>query len=206
MDEQLTTIYLVRHGETELNRRGIYQGTIDAPLNERGFFQAQALARQLAHVSFDAAYSSPLKRALATADQIVAARPQTIHIVDALRELSYGAWQGLTPADREREDAALSAQWAAAPWSVQFPEGESLAQLSARATAAWDDIVARHRGQTVLVSAHGHVNRIILMHALGWSHGQFWEIEQPNGGVAQIVFDGTDARHIPMPVADFAVA
>ncbi len=186
----MTTVYLVRHGETEWNRLGLLQGTADVPLNAAGREQAAALGRELSSVRFDAAFTSPLRRARDTAEAIVADRGVPFSAVPGLREISYGLWQGRGAAARARCAPGLVWAWRNDPGSVRFPGGESLDDVARRAGAAWDRIVADHPGSTILVSAHGHVNRLLLTHAFGWARERFWSIAQPNACCCRIGLGG----------------
>lgn len=174
-------IYLIRHGETDWNRRGLYQGTTDVPLNRRGRLQAEALAESLAEVRFDAAYTSPLSRARETAAAVLAGREGVpLTVLPALREISYGLWQGRGAEPRGRCNAGLEWRWRHAPWTVRFPGGESLDDVRRRAGPVLEGLVAAHPAETVLVSGHGHLNRVLLTHLLGWPPERFWGIAQGN--------------------------
>jgi broad specificity phosphatase PhoE len=97
------------------------------------------------------------------------------------RELSYGRVTAMTPDDRRAEHPGLDERWRSAPWSVVFPDGESIDDLAARVLPTWERIVAAHVGETVLVTAHGHVNRVVLLHSRRLARDEFWSIEQKNG-------------------------
>jgi broad specificity phosphatase PhoE len=131
-------------------------------------------------VRFDAAYCSTLSRSSATAALLLEGTGCRATPLPALDELSYGALQGLTPEARAEHHATLDRQWRSTPWEVAFPHGETLADVHARAIPAWDGIVARHAGETVLIVAHGHVNRVLLLRASSLPPGAFWHLEQPN--------------------------
>lgn len=182
-----TRIYVIRHGETDWNRRGVLQGTADVPLNATGIAQAARLADALRAVPLDAAYTSPLARARATAaavcaTQVRAGRVVVPAVLDDLREIGYGRWQGLDVAACEVDDPALRRLWADDPWAVRFPGGESLVDVEARVRRVLATLRARHPGQAVLVSGHGHLNRVLLLVAHGWPRERFWGVEQPNAG------------------------
>ncbi len=190
----VTTIYLVRHGETEWNAQGRCQGTSDVPMNATGYAQVEALAQELAHVSFDAAYTSPLSRTRETARALLGTRgvrgvPRAERIeaivVPELIELSYGDLQG-THSDTWQPE--LRTAWHTDPWSVTFPHGESLEMVRTRATPALDRIVHSHPGETVLVSSHGHLNRVLALHALARPANDFWSIEQANASALILRF------------------
>lgn len=186
-------VYLVRHGETEWNRLGRHQGAHDVPLNARGEAQAAALAARLVDVPFDAAYTSPLVRARATAECVLGDRRLRAATIDAFAELSYGDWAGLTRAEWRRADAARLAAWDAAPWTVTFPRGESLADVAGRALPSWRRLAAVHGGETVLLAGHGHLNRVLLTHALGLGPDAFHALAQENGAcvVLDVAPDGS---------------
>lgn len=173
----MTAVYLVRHGETDWNARGLCQGTADVPLNARGRQQAAELSGALAAVRFDAAYTSPLGRARETARAVLARSGLRAAPWPGFSELSYGAWQGLPEASWP---GRTSERWREDPWRVSFPGGESLHDVHARVAPAWDRLVSAHAGETVLLAAHGHLNRVLLIHALGWPRDRFWHIAQPN--------------------------
>jgi broad specificity phosphatase PhoE len=193
-------VYLVRHGETDWNRHGLVQGTMDIPLNASGRLQARSLADTLSAVRFDAAYTSPLHRARETAAEILADRPDVPLIaVPELREMCYGLWQGRGAAPRRRTNPGLDRRWRDDPWSVRFPGGDSLADVSARTRDLWARLVREHSGQTVLVAGHGHVNRLLLIQALDLPPASFWEIRQPNG-CCYLLEPG--ASSVPRPILE----
>lgn len=177
----MTKIYLVRHGETEWNRLGLYQGTTDIPLNQRGREQALQLAGTLRRVRFDAAYTSPLRRAQDTAAAVLGNDSVPLVPYPELREISYGLWQGRSSRAHVHCSPGLAWRWRDNPWGVRFPGGETLEEVRNRAGAALDGIIAAHSGATILISGHGHLNRVLLIHALEWPRERFWEIDQPNG-------------------------
>jgi broad specificity phosphatase PhoE len=187
---QTTRVCLVRHGATDWNEEGRVQGRADVPLNARGVAEAQALGERLRTMAFDAAYTSTLRRARQTAEIILVGSGVVPVGVGALAELSYGAWQGTTHEEWRERDPEIAARWEQAPWTVAFPDGESLEQLHRRAVPVWEDIVQAHHGETVLVSAHGHLNRVLLLHLLDLPRERFWTVAQPNASCVLVEYDG----------------
>ena len=181
-----TRIYLVRHAETEWNAEARCQGRADAPFSALGEQQLASLAASLTDVEFTAAYTSPLRRAQKTAEAILAGTGLRAATVPELAELDYGERQGSL---FEEWPAELFAKWRSEPWSVSFLGGESLHDVKARAVAALRRIVAAHPGETVLVSSHGHVNRVLLLE-LETSPRAFWDVDQPNGTVTILELSG----------------
>jgi len=147
----VTTLLLVRHGETDWNAEGRLQGHTDRPLNDHGRRQARALAEELAGDKIAAVYASDLVRARETAE-IVAERLTLAVVVDVdLREKNWGSWEGLTPAERER---------------VAY-EGEATDEHRERTLRAVQRIAERHAGDRVLVVTHGGSVRRVQAAVLG---------------------------------------
>ena len=162
-----TTIYLVRHGSVVGAETRRFIGHLDVPLSPRGEAEAAALARRLAGVTLSAAYSSDLSRTRRTAELLVAPHGLQAVARPELREFSMGRWEGLTAEEIRALDPPAFAAWMADVGRFQFPEGESLADVEARAWPAFEAIADRHEGASVLVVAHGGPNRILLCRALG---------------------------------------
>lgn len=163
----LTTIYLVRHGSVVGAETRRFIGHLDVPLSPLGEAEAAALARRLATVKLTAAYSSDLVRTRRTAEILGAPHGLDAVPLPDLREFSMGRWEGLTAEEIRALDPAAFEVWMADVGRFQFPGGESLSDVAARAWPALEAIEARHAGGSVLVVAHGGPNRILLCRALG---------------------------------------
>ena len=127
-------LILVRHGETEHNLAGIVQGWSDSELSERGRQQVARLAERLKTFEADAIFSSPLQRAMTTAQRIAGATGLEVRTLDGLREMNYGRWEGQSFLDIRKTDESIYRRWVADS-SFACPEGES-----------HDDVLARIRG------------------------------------------------------------
>jgi alpha-ribazole phosphatase len=181
-------LVLARHGQTDWNTQRRYQGQTDIPLNETGRQQAAALARGLAGTDLDAIYASSLRRATATAQAIAQPRGQPVLPEPRLREMSFGRWGGLTFSEiQEREPERLAA-WLADPMHVSPPEGETLAQVTARVQSALDDVLQTHPQGTVLWVAHGGVLRVLLSLALGLEPQGHWRFRISVASLAELWF------------------
>jgi broad specificity phosphatase PhoE len=159
------TILLARHGESDWNRAGRWQGFADRPLTDRGREQAAELAERLADISLDAIYSSDLERARVTAESVAAAQGLTVTTMPELREVDVGSWEGLT---REEAQARFPEDFRV--WrngGVGWHDGETYLQMSERILSAVSAIAARHEGGRALVVAHGGPIRAIHAAALG---------------------------------------
>ena len=163
-------LLLVRHGETDWNLGSRFQGHADPPLNETGRAQARELAAALADRSFDAVYSSPLRRAFETAEIIAA--PHGLQPVPdpGLREVAVGEWQGLTREEVERRFPEQYRRWLG--FGQGWDEGETYEEMGRRVVATLLDLARRHDGETVLCVTHGGPIRAALASASGISHAE----------------------------------
>ncbi len=179
-------LLLIRHGETAWNAAARFQGQSDVPLNARGRRQAAGVAAALADVPIDALYASDLQRAWATAQAIAAGAGLAIALAPRLREMSFGAWEGLTYGEIERRDPSALAAWQADPSQVAPPEGETLTQVTSRVRAAYGEMIDRHPGQTVAVVAHGGPLRVLLCLALGLAPRAYWQLMMAPGSITEL--------------------
>ncbi|MGB7538876.1 MAG: histidine phosphatase family protein [Anaerolineales bacterium] len=161
------TVYLIRHGETDWNRSGIWQGHAQVPLNAAGQQQAMRLARRLADegVRFDALYSSDLSRAWETAAVLGGALGLSPVAAAALREIDLGAWSGKTRAQITLE---FPEEWRRIQNNEDLPRGggETVAACTQRVMAWMDRTAERHTGRTICAVTHGGCIRNALLHAL----------------------------------------
>jgi len=148
-----TVTLLLRHGQTPMSVQKRYAGLSDVPLTEVGVQQAAAAGKRLASAGLAAIVTSPLARAVRTAEEVAAATGAPVETDDGFRETDFGAWDGLTFAEvRERWPAELTA-WLADP-AVAPPGGESFADVSTRVESALRRVLAGHQGLTVLIVSH----------------------------------------------------
>lgn len=150
----MTYLILIRHGETDWNVDGRYQGQADPPLNAKGLTQAYRLAEELAGVELRVLYTSPLRRALQTARILADTLDLPLHQEPRLMEIHQGDWQGRLRADIAARYPDLFRRWETEPWAVTPPGGEHLTQVQARVYAAVDEILARHRSQSIGLAIH----------------------------------------------------
>ncbi|MEM9665182.1 MAG: histidine phosphatase family protein [Bacteroidota bacterium] len=160
-----TTLYVVRHGETEYNRLGRVQGRgIDSPLNATGHHQAEALAQRLADVPFQAIYTSTLRRTHQTAAPLQAQQPSVPTYPDPdLDEMNWGHFEGQARSPEiEAAYRRIRAQWAEGIYDQPIPGGESVLEVQARGLRALARITKAHAGGTVLLVSHGRFLKILL--------------------------------------------
>ena len=181
-------LLLVRHGETDWNREGRFQGQIDIPLNANGRAQAEAASSFLAPVCIQRAYTSCMARPRQTAEAILAAHPGVpLTSTTGLVEIGHGLWEGRLEQEIAKGWPELLADWKRAPETVQMPEGETIHDVWERSLATWNRIAASlGSDETALVVAHDAVNKAILCALLGLTPADIWAIKQGNGGVTVI--------------------
>ena len=181
-------ILLVRHGETDWNKQGRFQGQIDIPLNENGKKQAKSAAEFLKEIQIDRAYSSSMSRPKETAQIILGSHHKTNLIeTKKLIEIGHGLWEGQLESEIKLKWSSLLESWHNSPETVQMPEGENITQVSKRSIEGLQEII-KDLGteQTALVVAHDAVNKTIICHLLGLTPADIWMIKQGNGAITVI--------------------
>ena len=163
-----TTIVLARHGETNWNRDGRFQGQADPPLNDRGRAQARELADRLTGERFAALYSSPLRRARETADIVAHQLGLSVEPVGELQEIDVGSWSGLTRDEIASRFPAAYGRWL--EFRAGWDDGETYEALTQRVVAAVLRLAARHPQERLLIVTHGGPIRAVLATAEGVSY------------------------------------
>jgi len=183
-----TTVYLVRHGSVVGAETRRFIGHLDVPLSPLGERQIAAVAEHLSGTPLEAVYSSDLVRTRRSA--AIIAGPHGLVPIErpALREFAMGRWEGLTGEEIRALDADAHSTWMADVAGYQFPDGENLAQLSARAWPAFEEIVRAHAGGALAIVAHGGTNRVLLCRALGVAPERILAIGQDYAALSVLVW------------------
>ncbi len=192
-------LLLVRHGETDWNREGRFQGQIDIPLNSNGRAQAEAARRFLASIPIDRAYTSSMARPRQTAEAILAEHPGVpLTSTTGLLEIGHGLWEGRLEREIAEGWPQLLSDWKDRPQTVQMPQGETIHDVWQRSLDTWNRIAAGlETRETALVVAHDAVNKTILCALLGLGPEAIWAIKQGNGGVTVIDYpDGAEGEPV----------
>ena len=191
----MTTVYLARHGQSDWNAAGRWQGHADRPLTALGLRQAAELAEELAGVPLDAVYSSDLRRAHETAEAVAAPRGLPVVVLRELREVDVGSWSGLTRAEAKERFPREFGRWA--DGGHGWDDGETYERMAERVVEAVGRIAAGHFGGTLLVVSHGGPIRALHAAALGLDvseHRRLAPVE-PNARLSRIaVENGQIAR------------
>jgi broad specificity phosphatase PhoE len=176
-------IILIRHGQTDWNVSQVFRGRIDIELNQLGMRQAELLAEYLRDMKIAAVYSSPLRRALKTAETIAAPHQLGVTVAPGLIDFDYGEWQGQSHEAVRARYGRLYDGWLASPHRVKIPGGENLASVRRRAAAVVNDVVAGQEGAVALVS-HRVVGKVLMCYLLGLSNSRFWNVRLDNCGIS----------------------
>ena len=179
----MTEIILARHGETEWNVAEVFRGQIDIDLNETGVKQAELLSGYLSTSAIAAVYSSPLKRALKTAEIIAQPHKLKVNVDPDLIDFNFGKWQGLSHQEVKEKYRDLYATWITHPEQVRMPDGEALEDVSKRVIRVRNKVIENHRG-TVVIVGHRVVNKVMICTLLGLDNSHFWKIRQETCGIS----------------------
>jgi len=175
----MTKILLTRHGHVEGIKPARFRGRAELELTERGLAQADALARRIAaHWKPVALFTSPLHRCVLTGGKIAAACGIKGEVRDGLGDIDYGTWQMRTHDEVRAESPEAYRQWHSAPQFTRFPKGESLQDVTARATDVLREALLRYPEQTVVLVGHDSVNRVLLMGLLDMPLSAYWRLVQ----------------------------
>ena len=164
-----TPFIVLRHGETEWNRDGLYQGHLDSPLTSAGLAQSRALAERLKRHHINALYSSDLGRAAATAQIIAGQTGHEIRLDQRLREQNLGIFQGLTKLQVEQKFPAEYQLYKSRDPDYVVPQGESIRQRFDSVVSCFNELAIRHPDEQIAVISHAGVISALLQHVLGLS-------------------------------------
>ena len=192
----MTTLYFVRHGQSEANVHRVFAGSLDAPLTTLGREQAACTAAYLADKPISAVYASDLQRAADTGSAISSVKAIPLHTTRQLREIRAGSWEGKC-FDELQNDAAYQV-WLHTIGLAQCTDGESVAQLQQRIKAVVEDIVRAHPDEHICIATHATPIRVMeavwtgtpleRMHTIPWvSNASVTIAEYGNDGIGRLV-------------------
>ncbi len=184
----MTKIYIIRHGETIWNAETRAQGAKNIQLNEKGLLQAQYLGKRMKNYPIDAIYSSDLDRALSTAQAVAKEFQYEVNIVPALREMSFGDWEGLTNQEIQEKHATHYTIWRSTPHEAQIPGAERLLDVQRRGLAALHQIAEENPNKNLVLVSHGTAIKAILLGLLDMDLSYFYRIRQDNACINVVEF------------------
>jgi broad specificity phosphatase PhoE len=191
----MTTLLLVRHGETDWNREGRWQGHSQTPLNELGRRQAREVAAELEDV--DVVYSSDLRRARETAEILADRLGLEVRFDRRLRERRFGAWEGLTTAEIESDFEEAHHRWQLGE-GAGAEDAEPFDEFGARVRSFLEDVLQRHPEETVLVVGHGGSIRVIHALATGRDYVRDHRLIPAVANCAVARYAARDGKLIPV--------
>ena len=197
-----TTLLLARHGQTVWHAENRYAGVSDVALTDTGRAQAEALGRWAAAHPVDAIWTSPLSRAIATAEPACRALGLTPQREGDLRECDFGAVEGRTLAEFEAENPEAAEAFRADPVAHPFPGAEDPRAAAERGTCALRRIAAAHPGERVLVVAHNTLLRLVLCSLLHIPVAEYRRVfpKLRNAAVSEIRITGDDTALLSLNV------
>ena len=188
-----TTILLISNGQAEWNVSERFRLQPDTPLNEAGIQQAEATGRRVAAKWQPVAiYSSPLRRAVKTAEAIAQHFNLPVEVHSGLADIEYGEWQGVTAEEALKRWPEMVDAWYNTPHLVRIPGGETLDVLRRRAMETMNDVASHHARQAIVLVGHPIINRIILLSVLGLGNDCFWRIRQEPCAINVFEFNAGD--------------
>jgi broad specificity phosphatase PhoE len=183
MSERLR-LYLVRHGETDLNKDGRFRGHADAPLNEQGKLQAAGAARVLSRVGVSNIYTSPIRRAVETATAIAVNTGARMETDEDFTDIDYGQWQGQTVEEVRGQHPDLLESWNLDPGGFSFPGGDSMLSVIERLGPAFDRLAGSPPEGAVAVVSHLAVLKLSFVVLMRLDPAYFWDVELDNGSIS----------------------
>lgn len=182
MTEERTRVYLIRHGQIQGHEKQPVVGHTDVDLTHEGRLQMERMAQRLQRVNLSAVYGSDLRRSAQGARRVAEARGLPVHLLEGLREMYFGAWEGMAFPEIQEQYPHELARRQEEPLTYRPPGGgESLEDFSRRVLACLREVLAAQKGRSVAVVAHAGVNRVILCDALGLDLERLFHIHQDYG-------------------------
>lgn len=180
----MITLYLVRHGETIWNKIGRYQGSTDVELNENGREQAKKAAQWFKNVHLDSIISSPLRRAVYTAEEIAKIQKCSVETDSGIRELSFGDWEGLTYTEIEERWPGMIEDMYHDASKLKLPHGETFEECQRRCMKSIKELIARGDNKSYAIVCHGAALRTIICGMLNIPLNLSWNFALSNASIS----------------------
>lgn len=187
-----TTLYLIRHGETEWNKIGRFQGSSDIALSDKGIKQAQQAAKVLKG-KLDYIYTSPLSRAKQTAEIIAEANHITVQIENDIREINFGVWEGLTFDEIKKNYPVEFASWRNPEEGYLMSDDISIRNAGIRAGNVFRNLAEKHQGKRIAIVAHGAILKAGIINLFEFNMTMYHKIFLGNTSISKIIFKKIDS-------------
>ena len=199
-----TTVYLIRHGQSESNLAKVFAGQMNVNLSELGHAQAERTSEYLSKIPVDVIWSSDLNRAYQTAQHTAEKKGLEIHTSPKLREIFAGEWEGKSTAEMKNDPESGFQTWLYNIGAVQTPGGESVMEVQARFVPEVERIMRENEGKTIFIFCHATPIRLLRAAWEGVSAEEIKDIPRvANSSVTQGEFDGEKFRIVRYSYADF---
>lgn len=197
----LVNIYLIRHGQTNLNRDGKYQGAVDKEINQFGKQQAELLGDRLKKYNIDIIYSSDLKRVVQTSKIINKYINTDIVIKKELREINMGEWDTLSIEERYIKDEKYAREWCKHLEDLSYPGGECGKDVYERASRVIDEVVSGKYNNAIIVTSGGTI-AILLSKFMGLEQHNRFNMEIDNCSISSVKYDENSKKIIVKCIND----
>ncbi|MGL4791007.1 MAG: histidine phosphatase family protein [Anaerotignaceae bacterium] len=157
-------LYLIRHGETDWNKEGRFQGWTDIELSQEGTRQAELLGERFKNIHIDELYSSPLKRAVDTAKPIANATGLEIKTNEKFKEINFGTWEGMTAVEIAKEYGGAFEDFINKPETCTFPGDTSFELVTQRLKEGMAEILGDKDNMNIAIVSHGGIVRLLVKH------------------------------------------
>ena len=184
----MTSIYLVRHGQTAWNKEEIFRGRTDVPLDETGLKQAELAGQYFKGMEIHGIYSSPLSRAWETAQKIAQFHNLKVQPLQGILDMSFGKWEGQSHRDIQKNDKEIYRQWVETPHLVRLPGGETLDEVRTRSMHAIEEVIQTYPGKTLVFVSNRVVCKVLICGILGLDNSHFWQIAQDTTAINLIQY------------------
>ena len=184
----MTSVYLVRHGQTAWNKEEIFRGRTDVPLDETGLKQAELAGQYFKGMEIHGIYSSPLSRAWQTAQKIAQFQNLKVEPLEGILDMSFGNWEGHAHQEIREMDGETYRQWVESPHLVKLPGGESLDDVRGRAMGTLEEVIRKHQRETLILVSHRVVCKVLICAILGLDNSHFWQIAQDTTAINLIQY------------------
>jgi probable phosphoglycerate mutase len=178
-------IFCVRHGETNWNRLGYFQGQTDIPLSDKGIEQAEAAGRAMASLTIDRIWSSDLSRARQTAERIACHHGLSVEEEPLITEIDHGEWEGRNVSQIEESWPGMLKRWHDEPHTVTMPEGEDLEHVRERAVRGFASITDKG-GENIVLVSHDALLKVLLCSWLDCPLSSFWKFQLGNCSITVV--------------------
>ena len=184
----MTSIYLVRHGQTAWNKEEIFRGRTDIPLDQVGLKQGELAGEYFKGMEIHGIYSSSLSRAWQTAEKIAQFHNLKVQPLAGIIDMSFGNWEGCPHQEIREKDSKTYRQWVEEPHRVRLPGGEGLDDVRVRTMAALEEVIRKHPEKTLILVSHRVICKVLICAILGLDNSHFWQIAQDTTAINLIQY------------------